>query len=370
MREFLFLLMCVPFIVCKGQDGIQMPFNMLCNGDMLVKRQISANTMSQRGEDVLWDISGADVMNKQCKVKYQDVAGSKHRVACVEQATMYYYDLQHDTLFVGGIENNTTKIDYDIKEIYLRFPMRYGDSYSGVFHGTGTYCDRIAVRSFGTYKIEADATGTLILPEGDTLRNVIRLHTERFIASIHYPADSLKSISDSPFNTDSIGKYTSNNKYIMKKDIYRWYAAGYRYPVMETNIVYIHGREHEPYITSFYYPISGQDLYGGNETDENPDARAPHVYPTPNKKPVELSYNIYRNGNESVSIEYSLPVSAEISYGIYTTDGKSVYNSEKTKATAGKHHADMDISGWQDGVYIICIHADENIYTEKLILKR
>ncbi|MBS5528437.1 MAG: T9SS type A sorting domain-containing protein [Prevotella sp.] len=370
MRVFIFLLMCMSFLVCKGQDGIQMPFNMFRSGDILLKKQISYKNLSQDGEHVLWDISDADVINKSYKVRFSDVAGSKNRVACTERATMYYYDLQHDTLFIGGFENNTTKIDYDTKEIFLRFPMKYGDSYSGVFHGTGTYCDKIAVRSFGRYKTESDAYGSIILPEGDTVHNVTRIHTVRFVSGIRYPADSLNTISSMPLSADSIEGYIDNGMFMMKTDIYRWYAIGYRYPVLEMHITSFQGCRGEPYVTAFYYPPSEQNSSDDYEIYEGAKANIHPSLLEQKTRHGKLVYDININGQERVNIEYRLSAPSEISYGVYTADGKTVYYNERRRMNAGIYNVDIDLSLCKDGVYIFRIDADRDSYTEKITLKR
>lgn len=371
MRKPVFLLMCLPpLFSCKGQDGIKMPLNMFHNGDIIVNKQISFNDIAQKGTDVVWDISNADVLSKQFKVKYSDVAGSNHRMACTERATMYYYDLQTDSLLVGGFENNTTKIDYDLKEIYLRFPMKYGDSYSGVFHGTGMYCDKIAIRSFGRYKVEADAYGTLISPECDTLYNVTRLHTIRLVCGLRYPADSLQAISSTPLNADSIDMYINNGMFMMRTDIYRWYAEGYRYPVLETQTTSLHGADTEPYVTTYYYPPSAQELTDYPGADGVPKAYTPLKNSGRGSNNCSLACNISKIEQERINIEFSLPASAEISYGIYTADGKTVYANEKRKMREGIHHASIDISSCRSGVYILRIDADGDSHTEKITIKR
>lgn len=370
MRKPVFLLMCLSLFSCMGQSGVKMPLNMFHNGDIIVNEQISANDITQKGADVVWDISNADVLSRQYKVRYSDVAGSKHRMACTERATMYYYDLQADTLLVGGFENNTTKIDYDIKEVYLHFPMRYGDSYSGVFHGTGMYCDKIAIRSFGRYKVEADAYGTLISPECDTLYNVTRLHTTRLVCGLRYPSDSLQAISSTPLSTDSIDVYINNGKFMMRTDIYRWYAEGYRYPVMETQTTSLQGTDVKPYVTTYYYPPSEQEL-----TDNFAIYEIPKSYTQPKASGQSsnfsnLTYNVCKIEQEQVSLEYSLSAPADISYGIYTTDGKTVYASDKKKMREGTHHANIDLSSCRNGVYILRIDADGDSHTEKITIKR
>jgi len=361
--------MLMPALICKSQNNIQKSLNMFRDGDIIIKQQIIYKNTEQKGPDVIWNMGGIDVINKSYRLKYSTVPGFANRMAGTEHSTRYYYDMCHDTLFAGGFENNTTKIDYDIKEKHFLFPVKYGNSYSGLFHGTGTYCDKIALRCFGRYKVEADAYGKLVLPEGDTLHDVTRLHTERFVSSIHYPADSLKSISSVSFTADSIKRHIETEPYLLKNDIYKWYAKGYRYPVLETFITTAYGNEGKPYVMSFYYPPSAQQQLD-YDTD-NDDIR--RSAPKTNKDNIVQNgfiYNLHRTGTTSVRLEYTLPSSSDVYYGIYTTDGKSVYRSVPGRQNGGIHCEEIDLSRCQDGVYILEIYMGSNHYTEKIILKR
>ena len=91
-----------------------------------------------------------------------------------------------------GSENFMEQMNYEMPETWLRFPMQKGDSVSGYFDGAGPYCERFFLRRFGTYMTKADATGKIVLPQGDTLRNVIRLHTERYVGTIALPIDTMR----------------------------------------------------------------------------------------------------------------------------------------------------------------------------------
>lgn len=369
MRVFIFLPMCMFFFFCEAQD-IQMSLNMFRSGDVLVKKQISCKNLVQKGDDVLWDISDADVINKSYKVKYTDVSGHKDRMACTERATMYYYDLHNDTLLIGGFENNSTKIDYGLKEIFLRFPMKYGDFYSGLFHGTGTYCDKLSMRSFGKYTVEADACGTLVLPEGDTLRSVTRIHTERFVYGISYPADSIVAISSRPFGTDSIIRFMEQKPFLLKTDIYRWYAEGYRYPVLEKHVTCLHGHEGKPYTETFYIPLSGQEKSDDSETRKNAVRSVTDGQTFGGIKENIEYYKVFLQEASSVRLEYRMAHPAEISYGVFTSDGKSVCQGGHGMMPSGTHCVDIDMSGCRNGVYVVYIDAGGHRYTEKITLKR
>jgi hypothetical protein len=97
------------------------------------------------------------------------------------------------------------------------------------------------MRRFGTYKTKADAAGKIVLPGCDTLRNVIRLHTERYVGAVTAPIDTMEKKIPS-FTVDSIVKHLASDTAKVREDIYRWYAEGYRYPVLEAKTVRYSGK--------------------------------------------------------------------------------------------------------------------------------
>lgn len=369
MRCAVFLLMCMLPIVCQGQGDIQMMSNMFRDGDVLVKKQLSYKDLSVSGKSVLWDISDVDIISEGNKAKIRDVSDSTARVAYTENGTIYYYKLCRDTLFIDGFENNSTKICYDDKEVFLRFPMSYGDSYSGFFHGTGTYCDKVAVRSFGRYSVKADACGAIVVPGGDTLRNVTRIHTERFLAGSSYPSDSIMAISSTPLGEDSIKRWLDKKPYLLKTDIYRWYAAGYRYPVLEIHLTYVYGSEHKPYAQVFYLPPSVQEGMGDDAGYSYARHFAPDDETNGDTRNKLVDYEIYLQGNSSVTVEYRLDGQSEVSYGISTHDGKLVFASGKRQVPAGAYVENIDMSGCRRGIYIVYVDVDGCRYTQTISLK-
>lgn len=369
LQIFLIMTICMPVLTCEAQTCIEKPSNLFRDGDVIMKQQILCKDIGQAGTDVIWNIMETLVADKVYRQKYMSVSGSDTHMASIENATIYSYELRNDTLFTCGFENNTTKISYRLQEPHLIFPMKYGDSHSGFFHGTGIYCDRIALRSFGRYEISADAYGKLVLPEGDTLKDVIRLHTERFLSSVRYPADSLPAISSAPFPEDSIRKHLGEEPYIMKSDIYRWYAKGCRYPVLESFITTLPGNEDKQRTASFYYPASLQqqlayDAENDNTTSGNSNKDKTAV---PSDR---FMYSACRTGKTSVRLEYTLPGQSQVCYSIYTTDGKAVYRSVPYRQNSGKHQEEIDLSDYTDGIYILEIHIGDERYTEKIILRR
>ena len=76
------------------------------------------------------------------------------------------------------------------------------------------------MRRYGTYKTKVDALGKLVLPQGDTLRNVIRLHTERYVGTITVPIDTMLSRIPA-FTVDSIVQHLAPDTAKVREDEYR-----------------------------------------------------------------------------------------------------------------------------------------------------
>ena len=165
-----------------AQRVLQTSTNAYLNADRLEKQQIEYPEKTRRGK--CHDMSDAEVVKKKYSVRYRVKNDSfPNRLTCIENGTQYHYDLRNDSIMIGGYQNRMTQVVYDQPEVYLRLPMALGDSLTGYFHGRGTYGGKMALRNYGWYKTKAEALERIVVSEGDTLDNVLRLHTERRISS-------------------------------------------------------------------------------------------------------------------------------------------------------------------------------------------
>lgn len=83
-----------------------------------------------------------------------------------------------------------------------------------------------------------DASGMLILPGGDTLQKVLRTYThkrihQRMTPQIIMPDSLRENIVPFVLNRDSIDYLLTNDSIRLETEIWRWYADGYRYPVLK-----------------------------------------------------------------------------------------------------------------------------------------
>ncbi len=173
------------------------------------------------GDGAVWDLSQCSTVSG-FKLRLEQAGDSSSVVGCAVDRTMYYYRVSGDSVLTDGFENNQSDMHYDRREVSLLFPIRSGSLYAGEFHGEGRYCDRWYHEMSGSYRTAADATGSLIMPEGDTIPGVVRLRTWREVDSRYYRA----AVGGRGGMTDSLRFY---------QDERRWYAPGYRYPLLMTS---------------------------------------------------------------------------------------------------------------------------------------
>ena len=212
--------------------GIQNAFRW---NDVLLGNPVSTPDLDINGDNAIWDFRNQQIGDDDYRVEYLMPSTESETLVCsLELDTRYTYDFHGDSVLITGFENRLSKMDYDTPEAYLSFPMQYGDSLTGCFHGIGCYCDLLALRNFGRYTTKIDARGCIILSEKDTLKNVLRLHTERILASRDYPMERIDSLT--AYTPDSINHYLATDTALIRMDVYRWYAEGYRYPILETRV--------------------------------------------------------------------------------------------------------------------------------------
>lgn len=270
------------------------------SGDKLIKQQIEYKDPGRLGENVIWNFSKLKTINEKYDVSYMEPVRKSYDtlfVTGVEHQTMYKYALTGDSLFMLGFENSGSQLKLTKPELTLVYPFSFGDSIFDTYTGIGRYLNILHSQAEGTITTVADATGTLILPDGDTLFNVLRVRSERCYVQRTLPiayeeetrlclTDTLEIVGDKDvipkeasdnisadvsndkpfghltgsFGMEGIGKSSMNDKdsqemhsngktrhlsrgqmlkektdsIYFRTETFRWYAPGYRYPLFET----------------------------------------------------------------------------------------------------------------------------------------
>ena len=338
------LFLCLTAFSLQGQT-LNSNRNYFRSGDVIIKQQVEFKDPGASGKDINWDFSHVNMINEKYQLIYYNTNnGDTTHVTGFEHETKYRYLLSQDTLWLTGYENRTTTMNYQHPEALLRFPFRYGDTLSTGFTGKGQYCQQVELTAEGYTKVCADATGKLITPEGDTLKNVLRvLRTKEF--------------------TD-IGTDSTNIDSNMRMETYQWFARGNRYPVFETVKTYTLRKDSvlDNFSTSFYFStIKREQLH---EDLANAYVQDDTVYPDD----ILINCSTYPNPvTTDLSVNYELSVDARVSFIICDISGRPWANVPYRYLNAGKQQQKIPMTGLHTGNYGLYIKVNDKIYKRTII---
>ncbi|RHL05065.1 MULTISPECIES: T9SS type A sorting domain-containing protein [Bacteroides] len=361
---------------------LNMSSNLPRKGDRLIKHQVTPCEPGKKGHQQIWDFSKVNLQEANYELTYTEqgtdtIIGTEHR-------TMYYYHASGDSLFCIGYENPTTFITYQKPELLFAFPVFQGSSVTDYFDASGNYCDQLNIRLRGKSRVTADASGMLILPEGDTLRKVLRICTHR---QIHQKMTRKEEIPDSlghtPFilDRDSIEYLLAGDSIHLETETWRWYADGYRYPVFETvkSTAYKFGKAYEHFTTSFVYLPDEQyyDLPYDTDNQERRDLIADEQHDREWKdtdkntgdirsdQVIDYSYGI--GSDDNLYITYELKQPGEVFLTLFDLQGRQLTTIQRSNQSTGNYRETISMNGYPKGEYILRITVGKKVYAEKII---
>ncbi len=360
-----------------AQHSLESRLNMYRADDEIIKQQVEYKDPGRGGENVLWDFSRLTSVNDEYRLSFFEAYNGK--LAGMEHQTMYYYTLSNDSLLLWGFENATTKLKNDQPELLLKYPVKYQDHTSCYYHGHGLYCDRLEMDAMGTVETQADAYGMMILPSRDTLKNVIRTRTVKYIA------EELKPISDDYYFTldsvkpmitqDSIDYRLAADSTLIAVETFRWYSKGYRYPVFETVRSWTENTDgtEAPYFgTAFFFPPQAhyyleEDAENLAVLEEEGDEKNEK-----NEGNVNLweglTYNFYPNPViTNLDIEVFMPRTGHVKMQLVSRMGLTVWSEDFGVWPAGVHAAPVFMSAFPVGDYVLNMWFDDYLVGEKIV---
>lgn len=153
---------------------------------------------------------------------------------CSGMNATYQYRFSGDSLLCVGYFNQLLQVRHLLPELIMHYPLTYSDSICSFYYGEGKYSHTLNLAVYGETVRKADAEGILFLPDGEVLSDVLRVHesvrTGQRIAS----SPAILSFGEtSSYSKDSLIYHLTHDSITWRVDTYRWYAPGYRYPVLK-----------------------------------------------------------------------------------------------------------------------------------------
>ena len=351
-------------------------------GDELSREVVTFDGSETSGRSVVWDLQDMEVLDNGYLTCYTGADVAPWLVAAHEGLTSRQYLSADGGISLIGQSTPTSQMTYDIPEQLMPLPLCYGDSITGIYGGAGSYGDKLFVREYGNYRSRVDGTGSMLLPDGDTLHYVCRLTTDRMVWAETALADSMQMVygdSIPAYGEDSIRRHMATDVPLQRVREQRWYAAGYRYPILET--LESRSATDDRLITKYalYYSPAEQERQLAydeeNETIRTLIARGEY-HPEglghdtrsgscEDADPV-IDYTLEQNAEaRTVTIRYSLDASATVRCVLADSKGVVYRTAEQTNAAGTGYTLTLSYNGLPRGQYVIYISAGGQTQAEK-----
>lgn len=325
-------------------------------GDVLTLYDVNYTDTISSGVNRMWDLSKCEISRR---IRFSFASTGQDSIGCIVSRTRYLFSICGDTLYNRGFENNLSDISYNTSETLILGPVEYGRVFSGNFFGQGRYSDRMRHESNGEYTTTADAIGRFVTPDGDTIPEVTRLTTVRRTLNKYFLS------TDNGCNTPS----DSLNLQIREC---RWYAKGYRYPLLITTDLYTGYDNRQLSHTARYMPISAFDEIDDPDNEEirrliNIQSGTTNDIEELGKYSPTINYTLSQDKSaKTVTIHYNTSYPTDLEFiltdmrGIvYRTDHRHCHPEESGKITF--EYGNLPYSA----VYGVNINGGHEHYSEK-----
>lgn len=339
MKKFIGILMLLSLAHFAMAQEMGFRQNSIAGKDSLQLKRISLKEFNIKSDGEGWSLKDVGLSKKNFRIRYND--GKDTIIAQEPRARVIYRQTERGISIIGA-EDNLLAIQYDQPEEWLRFPMTRKDTLSGEFSGKGVYCKQIPIQRYGTYKTAIESVDSMLLPEGEVLKDVVCLHTERQITDI-----------------------TELDKMQQEQHHYRWYAKGYRYPILEAIVSSREGKVFEE--VAFYCPLEEQEKLESDRENKAERTRAKAESPDAPDDGNGFAYKIASDGN-GITIDYQSDGPAKV-VAILASNQGYVYQRRELNVPAGTGQLDLSTNGLRRGQYVVYLNVNGKDHAEKVNLR-
>lgn len=296
--------------------------------------EVPYHSPGEAGEGIIWDFSAITPAESGTRIESAEIQDdydrSNFKVSRNDGVTFFYNITERGNEYLGYNRNNLN-ISYTQPIRKTTYPQRYGTFFRGTFEGVRSLNGvKETAPVTGSYSTHADATGTIILPDGSSYP-ALRVYTTEL--------------------AKSGGTAYETHKYL-------WYVQEVRFPVFVSIRTYRIERDRKELVdeSSFFSPPKSSLLAPAGLTEmEN-----------------GLQYSVSPNPfTGTIRLKYYLPQETRVSIDLYNLDGVKLTTLVNGELQNGFVTLDRDISAYtmSQGTYMLRIQSGEKTYTEKLVKK-
>jgi len=321
--------------------------------DSLVKSRIRFFSPGKGGENRVWDFSKKLKSKESSQIMF--MKDSTGVLSITEPGKINYYRTTTDSLILISSESPLEKRNYTENKLSKLFPLEYGDSIIMPFRCEGMYCGNHHCREAGTTKVKVDATGSIVLAENDTVRNVLRVHT----------IDSYSICMD----LDSAALDTARLTQVIDER-YEWYLEGSEYPFIEDVTSTTYYNMDIIGTTKYAYCNLPENLTADYVTqeEESDDEEEQEGFSDGGLQTADIIHYQVETQGKTITITYDLDEDATIQTIVSNHMGMLCKSRQWTQLAGQGYSRQIDCTGLRSGMYILYINVNGKIYSEKVTL--
>jgi hypothetical protein len=278
------------------------------------------------GENAIWDFSSLSFDQpftgflKNSQVSANQALFPKANTELGEFGSLFYFNVNEDQTDQYGYvsADGKTKITYSTPFVKMKYPFKYGDTYSGLLSGTYEYPGNVKGNLSGSYTVEADAFGSLILPGNVRFDNVLRIKTSK---------------------TEEI--VLSNSVQVVEVSSYRWYNAAHRYPLL--SLTEYTSKLGNSVNTNYQAAYNSNAINISNQSNYTVSLGDISLYPNPARTSLYLKAEVVNKGT--------------LNFEICDASGKLIrsFNRQVTETGRSEFNLGPEISGLKPSTYLLII---------------
>jgi hypothetical protein len=317
MKNFILLLFTLLFF-STGFSQVILTYknNSSLPGDTIKTQEIEMISPGNAGSNQVWDFSkmqytgekNASYISTQPTKVIEGLSSAN--VILNDKGYEYFYKTNENISEIIGLNTKGLSVVFSDPILKMKYPVLFGTAFKDEFSGVGLDTHNSDIGISGTYSLEADAYGTIILHDR-IIKDVLRIKIEE------------NKIQINPCNI-----------YEIKTTAYFWYAPAARYPVISMSTREVKTNGGNAVITNSASVNqnmigTGIMLAGSGQDAFNADEVALILYPNPFIEKLNYSYFLRKQ----------MPVSIDL----VDMTGKIILTLAKEQVQAeGLHNGDLD----------------------------
>jgi len=333
MKKIIALSFAVAMVAsAMAQPAITFAKHALRAGDVHETRRVNSVEPGASGANVVWDFSECQILGD---VYTESLGSADGRIVVTGGGgTNFQFDVTPYGNDFYGYKLSSYSVVYEKPVLKTKYPFSYMDQHSGEYYGYIAQGEQKFVID-GAFSSEVDGYGTLKLPNGITLNNVLRVKTTE---------------AQQQF-------YCSTNSYTEVK--YLWYAQEFRYPVfVSINVTNeMNGRKSESKTAHVNVAALTPVAPVGNSDDNAKLATR------------EVDHKVYPNPVQSeANITYTLVEDTKVNIAVYSVANLCLSKIVDGKLQSAGKYA-YSYTPQAPGTYFVRFAFGDKVYVEQIVKK-